>query len=70
MKSTLEFDLPEDQEYFEAAIKAYDWKMIVEKLDRYFRNHIKHSDDFDSIKGIEMAEEKLWELVQEHDCTF
>jgi hypothetical protein len=31
-------------------------------MQNYLEQEIKHTEDFDSVKGLEMAQEKLWEL--------
>jgi hypothetical protein len=68
MDAILKFTLPEEQDFFDDAVKGGDWKIIVCNMERYLRDHIKHSEDFDSIKGMEMAQEKLWELITENNC--
>jgi hypothetical protein len=69
MDAILKFTLPEEQDYFEDAVKGRDWKIIVLNIENYLRTQIKHSEDYDSIKGLEMAQEKLWELISESNCT-
>jgi len=68
MDAILKFSLPEEQDYFDDAIKGGDWKLIVKNMEGYLRDHIKNSEDFDSIKGMEMAQEKLWEFISENNC--
>jgi hypothetical protein len=69
MEAILKFTLPEEQDLFEASCKGLDWKIVVTNMEHYMRQHIKHSDDYDSIKGMEMAQEKLWELISENNCV-
>ncbi len=45
MKAILEFNLPEDQPEFNAAIKGGDWKHICWEMDQLLRKHIKYDED-------------------------
>jgi len=45
MKTILEFNLPEDQEEFNNAIKASDMSVIIWKMDQWLRGKIKHGSE-------------------------
>jgi hypothetical protein len=42
MKATLEFQLPEEQEEFDAANQGRDFKLLVWDIDQHLRNLVKH----------------------------
>ena len=49
MKATLEFNLPEDREEFDAASKGMDWALLAWDIDQFMRNKIKYEQDRDGI---------------------
>jgi hypothetical protein len=49
MKATLEFNLPEDKEEFDAASKGMDWALLVWDIDQFIRNKIKYEQDRDGV---------------------
>lgn len=76
MKSTLEFDLPEENEELQAALKGSLYKARIDELyDRVFRPHIKYNTPIlakDEASMQELTEEQLavieqlWENVRQH----
>ena len=44
MKATIEFNLPEEEEQFNAANKGMDWALVVWDIDQLLRNKLKYSD--------------------------
>ena len=44
MKAILEFNLPEDEEQFNAANKGMDWALLTWDIDQLLRNKLKYSD--------------------------
>jgi len=42
MKAILEFNLPEDQEEFNNAIKANDYLSAIQEFKKYLRTHYKY----------------------------
>lgn len=48
MKAILEFDLPEDNYQYKAAIQGADLKLIVATLDNMLRGYLKYGHDFQS----------------------
>ncbi len=49
MKATLEFNLPEDKEEFDAASKGMDWALLVWDINQFIRNKIKYEQDRDGV---------------------
>jgi hypothetical protein len=49
MKAILEFNLPEDNEEFEAATKAMDWSILAWDIDQFIRNKIKYEQDREGV---------------------
>ena len=53
MKAKLEFNLPEDEEQFNAASKAMDWALLVWDIDQQCRDWIKYDNhNFESVEDI------------------
>jgi hypothetical protein len=44
VKAILEFNLPEEKEDHETAIRGTDYKIALEDMDNYFRNRLKYED--------------------------
>ena len=44
MKGILEFDLEDEGVEFKAAVEGLDWKIVVQEMDTFLRNSIKHGD--------------------------
>jgi hypothetical protein len=75
MKSTLHFDLPEEKEELQAALKGSLYKARIDELyDKVFRPHIKYGKPIIGAdpKWQELSEEQLlvievlWKKVAEH----
>ena len=47
MKAILEFNLPEEEEQFNAANGGMDWALLVLHIDQFIRNKIKYEQDRD-----------------------
>jgi len=45
MKAILEFNLPEEEEQFNAANKGMDWALLVWHIDQFIQNKIKYEQD-------------------------
>ena len=43
MKAILEFDLPEDQEKFDAANRGMDWALVAWETDQLLRKKLKNT---------------------------
>ena len=42
MKATIEFNLPEDEEQFNAANKGMDWALLAWDVDQLLRDKLKY----------------------------
>ena len=42
MKATIEFNLPEDEEQFNAANKGMDWALLAWDMDNILRDKLKY----------------------------
>lgn len=61
-KSRLEFNLPEEQSEFNAAIHGMDWKLIVYDLSLFLRNKLKYGHEFKTADdALEAVKTELWE---------
>ena len=63
MKAQLEFNLPEDEEQFNAASKAMDWALLAWDIDQQCRDWIKYENH--EFKTIEEALQGVRDMVQE-----
>ena len=63
MKAKLEFNLPEDEEQFNAAAKAMDWALIAWDIDQQRRDWIKYENH--EFKTIEEALQGVRDMVQD-----
>lgn len=70
MKATLEFNLPEEQEWFEAAVNGDKAKRLIDELyDSVFRKYIKYEN---KILDTELSErdyaviDEICKQVREH----
>ena len=74
MKAILEFDLPEDKEWFEAASKAVDWSILAWDIDQYIRNRLKYQteklDTSSANKELELLRNELHELMEDNGLRF
>jgi hypothetical protein len=68
--ATLAFDLPEEQELFDRAVKGSDWRMVVEGLDAHLRSRLKHEDlPEDTYVALDGARQHLYALVAERGLS-
>jgi len=44
MKAILEFDLPEDQEKFDAANRGMDWALVAWETEQLLRKKLKYEE--------------------------
>ena len=64
MKAILEFDLPEDQESFDAANRGMDWALVAWDMDQLLRNKLKYEEHVhDTRKTLEEIRKTLNELL-------
>jgi hypothetical protein len=67
MKATLEFNLPDEREVFETAVKGWDYYMVLNDFDQWLRNQIKHNDMLSEqdAERYQKLREKLYDLLDE-----
>ena len=68
MKAILEFNLPEDNEEFEAATKAMDWSILAWDIDQFIRNKIKYEQDREGV--LQLVRNELNFQMEEKGLTF
>lgn len=61
MKVTIEFD---DQYDAILALQANDWRLLINSLDQYLRNKVKHSEKDEP--EIQSVRDKLHELISDY----
>ena len=52
MKAILEFNLPEEEEQFNAANRGLDWALTLWNIDQFIRNKIKYEQDREGVLGL------------------
>lgn len=66
-KVILEFDSFEDADEIKDCMNGSKWRMLVTKLDNYYRNIYKHSDNDNEVEMAEKVRDKLRELLDDHE---
>ena len=64
MKATLKFDLPEDDEMFEAAVRGLDYKIALLDFDNALRNVVKHCEDPVEAEQAQKWRQILWDIME------
>lgn len=57
MIATLEFNLPDETEEYQMAYHGSDYKYILDEVDGYLRNKVKHANESASHEKIEAYQE-------------
>jgi hypothetical protein len=71
MKAKLEFDLPEEKEEHEDALKGSEWKWAMNDVVNYLRNETKHVDHTaEEYRILDVVWDKIIEVMQERDLRF
>jgi len=68
MKAILEFNLPEEEEQFNAANKGMDWALLVWHIDQFIRNKIKYDQDREEV--LQLVRNELNFQMEEKGLTF
>jgi hypothetical protein len=68
MKAILEFDLPEDEELFQAADKGMDWALLVWHIDQFIQNKIKYEQDREGV--LELVRKELNFQMEEKGLVY
>jgi hypothetical protein len=70
-KKILKYDCPEEESEFTWANHGHRYHSIIEELNNDLRRIQKYDDadkPEDFLKGIAYAKDKLWEIVNDHEC--
>jgi hypothetical protein len=67
METTIKFSLPKEEVVMRDCINGQRWRAVSMNMESYLEDQIKNSEDFDAIKGLEFAQEKLYELLSYFD---
>ena len=74
MKAILEFDLPEDEELFQAADKGMDWSILAWDIEQYIRNRLKYQSEkletSSAKEELEFLRNQLHEKMEENGLQF
>jgi hypothetical protein len=66
MKAVLEFDLPEDQDDFQAAINGHNYKSAIWEFDQLLRSEMKYKELSDeTYKAYKYCREELRKILEE-----
>lgn len=68
MKSTLEFNLPEEKDDLMLALKGPELSIVIDKLLHYIRSEIKHKEDIEQSRQqtLEDVRQNLLDLMNEY----
>lgn len=67
--ATLQFNLPEEQEEFRAAVKGSKYQAALSALDRELRNLVKHgSEESQRAMTPDRFRARIWEILAENDA--
>ena len=70
MEAILKFNLPEDREDFDLAIKAHRYSSTLSEIDQWLRGELKHGElPNETYKAYEIVRKKLWEIASENDIS-
>jgi len=72
MKSILEFNLPEDEEQFNAANKGMDWAILAWDIDQSIRSLLKyHPEEYKTgEQALEHIRTELHDMMSERGLVF
>ena len=68
MKAILEFNLPEEEEQFNASNKGMDWALLVWHIDQFIQNKIKYEQDRDGI--LQLVRDRLYFNMEEKGLQY
>jgi hypothetical protein len=66
MKAVLEFDLPEDNSDFQAAINGYNYKSAIKDFDELLRSEMKYKElSDDTYQAYKYCRDELRKILAE-----
>lgn len=71
MKATLTFNLPEDQDDFNNAVKGIDYKIALQEIAEYLRRELKYNQNLSDIEyqTIEKVREEFNGILTDNDIN-
>ena len=71
MKAILEFNLPENEEQFNAANRGMDWALVTWEIDQLLRNRLKHGNLLPNTTAeLEEIRDTLNEMLADRGLTY
>jgi len=72
MEATLQFNLPDDEEQFNVAVKSMEWALLVWDVDQIIRTLLKyHSGEYETgVLALEHMQEEIRNLMEEKGLQF
>ena len=72
MKAKLEYNLPEDQEQFNVAVKGMDWALLAWDIDQMIRSLLKYAQENDetTAEALERIREQIHDIMEEKGLQF
>ena len=71
MKAILEFNLPADEEQFDAANRGMDWALVAWDMDQLLRNKLKHGELFPNTREtLEKIRDTLNDMLVDKGLTY
>lgn len=67
MEATLKFNLPEENDEFNTAVNAVNYKNALSELNQYLRNEIKWSSDENKSEIAQEVRDELFRLMSENN---
>lgn len=68
MKATLEFNLPEEDSEYRAALNGAKWQQVLWEIDDWLRDLRKHSDK--NTISIQEVRDRIYEELQSGGLSF
>ena len=70
MKAIFEFDLPEDQNYYDVVYQSPRMLALLWDFSQQLRSWYKYSDQFkDADDALDKIREEFYRLINEHDVN-
>jgi hypothetical protein len=67
MNVSVNFALPKEDVPMRDCINGQRWRAVCINLETYLEEEIRNTEDFDAVIGLEMAQEKFYELLSYFD---
>ena len=70
MKAKLEYNLPEDQEQFNVAVKGMDWALLAWDIDQSIRSLLKYETQKTTDQTLEHIRDEIHAIMEEKGLQF